>query len=49
MMRDANLLVEGHRINPPLLSDRLLATLTPAKRLQDLRFFPIFEADIRTA
>ena len=49
IMRDAHLLVEGDRINPPLLSDRLLATLAPEKRLQDLQFFPVFEADIRIA
>jgi len=49
MMRDAHLLVEGDRINPPLLSDRLLATLVPEKRLQDLQFFPVFETDIRIA
>ena len=49
MMRDANLLVEGDRINPPLLSDRLLTTLAATKRLQDLQFFPVLEADIRIA
>jgi Putative inner membrane protein (DUF1819) len=49
MMKDAQLLVEDHLINPPLLGPRLLTTLDPATRQQDLQYFPVFEADLRQA
>lgn len=47
ILKDANLLVGDHLINPPLLSDRLMATLSPQTRQQDLHYFPLFDADLR--
>lgn len=49
IMKDANLLVHDHRINPPLLSSRLLDTLSLETRHQDLQYFPVFEADPRAS
>jgi hypothetical protein len=47
ILKDANLLVGDHLINPPLLSERLMATLSPHTRQQDLHYFPLFDADLR--
>lgn len=49
IMKDANLLVDDHRISPPLLSSRLLDTLSLETRHQDLQYFPVFEADPRAS
>ena len=47
ILKEADLLVDGHLINPPLLSARLLDTLSPNTRHQDVSYFPIFDADLR--
>jgi hypothetical protein len=46
MLKESALLVGDQLINPPLLSARLLSTLSPATRLQDVQLFPIFDADV---
>jgi hypothetical protein len=47
IMKDAHLLVDDSLIHPPLLSERLLAALSPNTRYQDLHYFPVFDADLR--
>lgn len=46
ILREADLLADNHRINPVLLSQRLLAAI-PRDRRQDLLYFPVSVADLK--
>ena len=45
MLRDANLLTTGNKINPPILSPRLLEVISK-KGTQGISYLPIFESDL---